>query len=167
MGLWRFIRRLKPAQLWKLFLLCAANLTKVWPTWKATNKSVAYATKYYGKKHQKNNPANAFRHALWSYLIAVNCLRHEQQKDDIIQWAIKITDMHENLFPNEPLARAMDIHNNHLGVHYFKRYGKQDEEQIVTLLRDLIKESVQIKELKELEMIPKDKMVHLENMEII
>ena len=162
MGLWRFIRRIKPAQLWKLCLLCAANLTKVWPTWRATNKSVAYATKHFGKQHQYNNPANAFRHALWSYLIAVNCLKQDQQKDEIIRWTIKITDMHEDLFPNKPLARAMDIHNNHLGVHYFNRYGKQDEEEIVDLLRDLIRGSVQIKDLKELEMIPEDRMVNME-----
>ena len=167
MGLWRFVKRLKPGQLWKLGLLCAANLNKVWPTWKATKRSVAYATQYYGKQHQKNTPANAFRHALWSYLIAVNCLKKRSQKDGIIEWTIKITDMHEDLFPNKPMARAMDLHNNHLGVHYFKKYGKREEEEIVTLLRDLMEESVQIKTLQELEMIPEDKMVHLVNMEII
>ena len=164
MGLWRFIKRLKPRQLWKLCLLCTANLTKVWPTWKATKNSVAYATEIYGKSHQKNNQANAFRHALWSYLIAMYCLRKPEQKEDTLQWAIKITDMHEYLFPNKPLAREMDIHNNHLGIHYFKLHGELDEVEIINILKELTGESILISELEELEQIPKDKMVHLVNM---
>lgn len=30
-----------------------------------------------------------------------------------------MTDMHEELFPNEPLQNKMDLHNNRVGVDYF------------------------------------------------
>ncbi len=33
--------------------------------------------------------------------------------------AEKITQMHEDLFPNEPLQRKMDLHNNKVGRDYF------------------------------------------------
>ena len=81
MRLWRFLRRLKPGQIWQLCKLSMANLNKVWPTWKATNRSVAVATELYGKSHHKNTPANAFRHALWSYLIAQYSMKRQEQKD--------------------------------------------------------------------------------------
>lgn len=31
----------------------------------------------------------------------------------------KMTDMHEELFPNNPLERKMDLHNNQVGLDYF------------------------------------------------
>ena len=84
----------------------------------------------------------------------------------MVQWAIRITDLHEYLFPNEPIARAMDLHNNRLGIHYFEKYGPRKEEEIVVHLRKLTRDSVRIEDLEELELIPQDKMVHLVNTEV-
>ena len=30
-----------------------------------------------------------------------------------------MTDLHEELFPNKPLERKMDLHNNQVGMDYF------------------------------------------------
>lgn len=30
-----------------------------------------------------------------------------------------MTDLHEELFPNEPLETKMDLHNNQVGMNYF------------------------------------------------
>ena len=30
-----------------------------------------------------------------------------------------MTDLHESLFPNEPLETKMDLHNNQVGMDYF------------------------------------------------
>ena len=165
MKLWRFVRRLKPIQLWKLCQLCLGNLTKVWPTWRATKKSVSLATQLYGKEHQKNTAANAFRHAMWTYLIARNCIKREEQKEIVAEWAKKITDLHEELFPNEELARAMDLHNNNLGIQYFKKYMWTDDEEIVYRFKSLAQESILINNLEELALVPIDKMAHMLNME--
>lgn len=32
----------------------------------------------------------------------------------------KMTDMHEDLFPNQPLETKMDLHNNAVGMRYFE-----------------------------------------------
>ena len=137
----------------------------IWPTWRATNKSVSIASQYYGKWHHKNTPANAFRHALWSYLIAANCLKHKDQVNEVVDWALKITDLHEELYPNEPIEKAMDLHNNHLGVHYFRKLRIRSEEEIVSTFRELTQHSVRIAHMKELEGVPEDIMVHLINMD--
>ncbi len=30
-----------------------------------------------------------------------------------------MTDLHEELFPNKPLEKKMDLHNNQIGLDYF------------------------------------------------
>ena len=36
-----------------------------------------------------------------------------------LKWCKQITDMHEELFVNEQIARAMDLHNNQIGMNLF------------------------------------------------
>ena len=36
-----------------------------------------------------------------------------------LKWCKKLTDMHEDLFPNKPLETKMDLHNNRVGMDYF------------------------------------------------
>ena len=36
-----------------------------------------------------------------------------------LKWCEKLTDMHEDLFPNKPLETKMDLHNNRVGMDYF------------------------------------------------
>ncbi len=32
-----------------------------------------------------------------------------------------MTDLHEELFPNKPLEKKMDLHNNKIGMDYFMK----------------------------------------------
>lgn len=36
-----------------------------------------------------------------------------------LKWCKKLTDLHEELFPNKPLETKMDKHNNKVGIQYF------------------------------------------------
>lgn len=36
-----------------------------------------------------------------------------------LNWTKRITDLHEDLFPNEALQTKMDLHNNEIGRQYF------------------------------------------------
>lgn len=36
-----------------------------------------------------------------------------------LKWCEKLTNMHEDLFPNKPLETKMDLHNNRVGMDYF------------------------------------------------
>ena len=164
MKLWEVLRSFNIKQLWSLSKLCLRNPLKMWPSWKATKKSVAYATTYYGKLHQQNNPANAFRHAVWNFLIARNCMKDPSELADVLIWTDKITALHEDLFPNDPLARAMDLHNNEVGRMLFKKHHSKTEEEAVQLMRSMTKTSRMISDLKEIEYTPTDQYVHITNM---
>ncbi|MGI9547601.1 MAG: DUF6973 domain-containing protein [Flavobacteriaceae bacterium] len=162
MKLWVFMRSLRPAQLWKLLIFSVGNLSRIWPTWQATKKSVAYASKYYGRQHHKNSPANAFRHALWNYLIARKCMKNRAEIEEILSWTKKITDLHENLFPNSDLARAMDLHNNAIGRLIFRDHMSKSETEILQILLEMTKDSQRVYTLEQLGEVAQNQMIHIE-----
>lgn len=84
----------------------------------ATVKSFSLAQKYYPKTHGNNGEGNAFRHALWNCLILMYCCKISSPQK-ALDFCEKMTTMHEELFPNEPLETKMDLHNNQIGRDYF------------------------------------------------
>lgn len=36
-----------------------------------------------------------------------------------MRWCLRITNFHEELFPNQPLETKMDLHNNRVGMDLF------------------------------------------------
>ena len=161
MRLWGFVRSLSLANFWALLVLCMGNLRMVMPTWKATKKSVAYASRYYGKTHRENTPANAFRHAIWNYLIINEVYEESDQLNALLRWAKRITDLHEDLFPNDKLAKIMDLHNNRIGRQIFQQYRNKNEAEMVEFFRELTKSSIKINSEMELESVPENNMIHL------
>lgn len=87
-------------------------------TFFATYKTYKISEKLFPKTHGLHGAGNAFRHALWNSLIMMYCCKVSSPKKALI-WTEKITQMHEDLFPNEPLQRKMDLHNNKVGREYF------------------------------------------------
>lgn len=87
-------------------------------TFFATIKTFKISEKKFPKTHHQNGRGNAFRHALWCSLIMMYCCKISSAKKSL-KWCKKITDMHEYLFINEPLLRAMDLHNNQIGMDIF------------------------------------------------
>ncbi|MGB5692336.1 MAG: hypothetical protein WBM43_07025 [Flavobacteriaceae bacterium] len=163
MRLWDFIRTLKWRQIYRLLILCLGNPSRLWPTWKATKRSVSLANKYYGLTHQRNTAANAFRHALWNYLVAEACYNDNSDIENTLVWTKKITDIHEELYPNPPLSKAMDLHNNEVGRALFKKNRQGNPEEIISLLRAKAHESILIKSLEDLSKIPADNLAHMIN----
>ncbi len=161
MNLLRILRNLKLAQLWTLFRLCFFNMGKVLPTWRATHKSVAHANRLYGTQHHRNTPANAFRHAFWNYLIARKCLKRSEQTSQVLEWTKRVTDLHEDLFPNSDLARSMDLHNNRVGRMIFVEYAQWQEEAVQELLQEKTRKSIHVQSEEELKSIPEDCLVHM------
>lgn len=48
------------------------------------------------------------------------CCKISSPKKSLI-WTEKITNLHEELFPNEELQTKMDLHNNEIGRQYFMK----------------------------------------------
>lgn len=84
----------------------------------ATAKSFALAQEYFPKTNSNSGVGNAFRHALWTCLIMMYCCKVSSPEKSL-RYCKKMTDLHEELFPNEPLEKKMDLHNNQVGMNLF------------------------------------------------
>ncbi|WP_435624165.1 DUF6973 domain-containing protein [Flagellimonas sp.] len=153
MNIVRALRNLGAKDIWQVFLLALWHPLFVLPTLFATKKCITLSTQYFGKAHHENGPANAFRHALWNYIIARSCSRWSTKMDKAVVWAKKITDWHEEAFVNSPLARAMDLHNNKVGRYLFSKYGETSLEELVDMLVDMTKESILVETENEIDAI--------------
>lgn len=105
-------------KLWRLTKLVARHPWFALFSFHATAKSFALARKHYPNTHSTNGKGNAFRHALWCCLILMYCCKISSPKK-ALKWTKEMTDMHEELFPNEPLETKMDLHNNQIGMDLF------------------------------------------------
>lgn len=82
----------------------------------ATIQATIEAEKRFTNSHFGNNKANAFKHAAWNALIAHNVQFYfGKNPTRAMAWAKKITDLHEECFPNHPAEKAMDLKNNEIG----------------------------------------------------
>ena len=161
MGIAAQVGRLKLSQ---LMVLCRAFIGQplfIIPTLNATRKTIQICDALFGHEHHKHNKANAFRHALWNFLICQKCYRVSKSAERAINWSKKITQLHEELAPNSELAKRMDLHNNYIGRKLFKDH-LSGRIEIVDLLKNKLKDAVQIKNIEEIERAQK-KLVFIED----
>ncbi|MDY3363960.1 hypothetical protein PG623_08105 [Riemerella anatipestifer] len=84
----------------------------------ASLKAYRIAHKKYPLTAGTNGKGNAFRHAFWNCLVLMYCCKVSSPQK-ALAFCEAFTDIHEELFPNEPLEKAMDLHNNKVGRDYF------------------------------------------------
>ena len=84
----------------------------------ATIKSFVLAQKFFPETNSSNGVGNAFRHALWCCFIMMYCCKISSA-EKALKFCKTMTDLHEELFPNEPLETKMDLHNNQVGMNLF------------------------------------------------
>lgn len=118
------------------------------------------STEHYERKHYLNGRANAFRHALWNYLIAKNCSEWSKNKGKVLEWTKNITDWHEFAFPNRKLARKMDLHNNEIGRRLFLKHEKESILDVINVLKEMTKKSIFIDSDSDLAVL-ENQLVHI------
>lgn len=116
--IWSALSNLSLNKLGTLFITVIGSPFLSLFTLYATYKCLKIIRKKYPKTHHESGVGNAYRHALWSSLILMYCCKITSSKK-ALAWCIKITDLHEELFPNPPLERKMDEHNNQVGIDIF------------------------------------------------
>lgn len=84
----------------------------------ASLKTFGIAKKYFPKTSSSSGIGNAFRHALWTCLILSYCCKISSPEKSL-KFCRKITDFHEELFPNPEPEKLMDLHNNEVGIQLF------------------------------------------------
>lgn len=160
MNLWGILKQVKPKDVWSLFKLLLRFPLFVYPTGIATFKCLRLSNNYFGKRHHKNNEANAFRHALWNYVIVIECQKWTREEYKANEWAELITDWHEDFSPNKDLARAMDLHNNQVGRDLSKFNGDKSIEEAIVHLKELVPYSIKISNREDLKNYT-NRLVHL------
>ncbi len=78
----------------------------------------------------------------------------------VSDWAKKVTDWHEEAFPNKELAKKMDLHNNAVGRFIFETNSEKSEEEVISILQKMTLASVKIEENTNLSIL-KDQLVHI------
>ncbi|GGZ43549.1 DUF6973 domain-containing protein [Mesonia mobilis] len=161
MAIWAKIKQLNLKQtfiLGKTFLFRPGLL---FPTYRATRQTVQICNRLFGKAHHKNNKTNAFRHALWNFLIAEKSFPQLNEKTKAIAWAKEITDLHEKLSPNPELPRTMDLHNNEVGRSLFQQ--EITSKKIIEKLQEMMKEAQFVNQVAEIPNYP-ERLVYIESL---
>lgn len=163
MTIWNRIKQLNLKQFFILLKVFIMRPLYIIPTHRATIETLLICDKLFRTKHQNHNRENAFRHALWNIIIAKNCYTPKRGVTNVIEWAEKITTLHEKMAPNKPLETAMDLHNNKVGLTLFeeeKLYQKPLSE-IKKILLQKMELGVKVNSEEEIKQHT-DKMVYLE-----
>ena len=154
MSIWSIIRSLKYRQLKSAFFLFLKRPLFIYPTLKATAEAYRASQREFPKTHQLNGKGNAFRHALWNMILCKECSKWTTNKEKAVTWAKTITNWHEELSPNKPLDKAMDLHNNKVGRELFKelnvKYAKLNVSMLIDSLKEKLKTSVKIETILEM-----------------
>lgn len=148
--IWQTLNKLSLKEVGGLIRLSFGNPLFLFPTVIATQRCIVLCTNYYGRDHHLHNKANAFRHSLWNLLIARKCYSWRKNLNKVLAWTERITEWHEDFGVNDPLARAMDLHNNEIGRNVFKATRKFSEEEHVTSLHHMLTHAVKIQSLDDL-----------------
>ncbi len=160
MKIWQTLKRINAKSFWNLLVLGVKHPLFLYATFMATKECLRISTLHYGRRHYRNTPANAFRHALWNYNIALECSKWSQNQNKILQWTKTITDWHEDTFVNAELSRAMDLHNNEVGRNLFSRSKIMALDEAVELLQVMAVTSEKVDHPTEIKHFP-DTLVHL------
>lgn len=158
-----FLKLINKGNAWSFIILFIRHPFNLIPTFLATYQCVKISDEHYGKMHHKNNATNAFRHALWNFLIAKKCSSWRRNKRKAIRFAQKITDWHEEFSPNRPLEKEMDLHNNHIGRKLFIQENEESVAVFVKLLKGKVENSRLITKIEDIKN-SNNNLVHIEKM---
>lgn len=129
----------------------------------ATIKSFAIAKQHFPKTNSSNGVGNAFRHSLWTCLIMMYCCKISSPKKSL-DFCKRMTDLHEELFPNKPLETKMDLHNNQIGMNLFMNLLEGIHRQFFEtnfFVQELLQKTKSAKILKSTDEILDQNMVYL------
>lgn len=161
MAVWARIKNMNFKELFSVSKIFITKPPYIFPTYKATIKAIKICDKLYAEEHHNNGKENAFRHALWNYLICKKCYPISGSVEVVRNWSDHITGLHEKFSPNPKLEKEMDLHNNRVGQFLFKENDISTKE-IIELLQEKMKLAIKISGEKQINN-SKDKLVYIED----
>ncbi|SHI91089.1 DUF6973 domain-containing protein [Aquimarina spongiae] len=156
MNLIAVIRRLSLKEILSLIVLLVQYPLYIFPTLRATKQTLNICNIEYKDSHHLHGKGNAFRHALWNVLLALYTFRIHKNVQKSIKWAERITDLHEELAPNNSLEKAMDLHNNAVGRAFFGGLKNHTLNEIVVEVKQRAECGIVIRTILDIEQYKKD-----------
>lgn len=89
--------------------------------------------KKFGIASCRNGKENAFRHALWGCLL-VKYGHYITNLKKSKSFCVRVTSLHEELFPNNYIEKQMDLHNNSVGIWYYAMHPKLSKKEYIKKL---------------------------------
>jgi hypothetical protein len=160
-NIWSRIRRLKLGQLIQLSLLFLSKPFLIGPTLKATKRTMVLCDELFGQAHHRSNKTNAFRHALWNILICHKTLKKTHNNEESIIWTKKVTSLYEKVTDNRKMEKAMDLHNNKVGINLFSSVFDKKEDEIISILQNMMEKSQKVTDFDDFIKFNHD-LVHLD-----
>lgn len=159
--IWKILKKIQFRALWGLTVLCVKHPLFIIPTIRASKRCIVICNTLFGNTHHLHNRANAFRHAIWNVLIVNYCTRKNKNTTRILAWTKLITDWHEDFSVNEPIDRAMDMHNNAIGRLLAKRVLGDNERKMVEIVQKTLKNAKKVTKIEEIDQY-NNELVYLE-----
>lgn len=134
MNLWSRIKKLSLSKLMGLGWILVRTPKLIVPVYQMTQRTMSICDEHYGKAHFNSGKANAFRHALWNYLLCaeINNIIGDPQRST--SFTEQLVNHYEKVTQNEEMDRNMDLHNNLFGRNLFlNKFGENEENPIVFL----------------------------------
>lgn len=141
MLIWNRLKSLDFRQILKLSKFFIKYPLYLIPTYRATKKTLEICNTKFEDQHHLNNKANAFRHALWNFMLCESYFKISKSVEKALNQSKIITDLHEDLLPNSTSARLMDLHNNKVGRMLFHKDNQMD---IVKNLDLMMEEAIKL-----------------------
>lgn len=161
MAVWARIKNMNFKELVSVSKAFIKKPRYILPTYRATVNTVKICDELYKEEHHNSGKENAFRHALWNYLICRHSYSISGSVEVVRSWSDQITALHEKLSPNQKLAKFMDLHNNRVGQNLFNE-NQHSTAEIINLLQQKMQQAIKISEEKYSENI-KGKLIYIED----
>lgn len=98
----------------------------------ATLRASTGADERFDESHYGNGIANGYKHAAWNALIAHYSRWGVRSVEDALLWAERITDLHEECFPNPADERQVDLDNNRTGRELYASLREKSGKRLRT-----------------------------------
>jgi hypothetical protein len=135
MNLWVRIKKLKVSSLLGFGWILIRNPLLIVPVYKVTHRTMQISNERYGKAHFYSGKANAFRHALWNYLL---CKKVNGITNDPIgsaSFAERLVNYYEKVTQNDIMDRTMDLHNNQFGRDIFLIHLAENDQKMIDFIQ--------------------------------
>jgi Domain of unknown function (DUF6973) len=136
MNLWLRIKKLSiPSLIGFGWILIRSPLLIV-PVYKVTQRTMQISDERYGRAHFYSGKANAFRHALWNYLLCNKV--HSIINDPIrsVSFTERLVNYYEKVTQNDEMDRTMDRHNNEFGRNVFLSKINEKEQNMIDFIHN-------------------------------